>query len=266
VTLYGGHDPRVCGLGQKGLSLWFKGFPKEALASVSEATRWAQEIGHVGSVAHGYDIAAMLHRYRRDYTALKDTTAAMRRLARKHELRSLAAKALIFDGWCMASLGDPARGRKSAEEGFAIQREIGTREDFPVYSEMLAEILVRQSDTDAALALLAEAEREAVRTGHLYWLPELCRRRALVGAHLGAEAHETGGLLDRALCVARKQNAATLFLSAYETAVVLGASHQVHPDFRSAISLVMASVEQGGEMAELLASISSKMDSSALRT
>jgi predicted ATPase len=146
----------------------------------------------------------------------------------------------------------------------AIQREIGTREDFPVYSEMLAEILVRLSETDAALALLAEAEREAGRTGHLYWLPELCRRRALVGAQLGAEAHETAALLNRALCVAREQNAATLFLSAYETAVALGISHQVDPDFRSAVPVVRASVEQGGEMAELLASISSKMDSNKM--
>ena len=47
-------------------------------------------------------------------------------LARKHDLPSLSAKALIFDGWRNANLGQPERGRKMAEEGFAIQREIGT--------------------------------------------------------------------------------------------------------------------------------------------
>lgn len=263
VTLYGGHDPRVCGLGQKGLSLWFKGFPGNARTSVEESVRWANEIAHVGSVAHALDIAAMLHRYRRDYRSLQDTSAEMLRLARKHELRSLAAKALIFEGWRIANLGDPGRGRHSAEEGLAIQREIGTREDFPVYSEMLAEILELLSETQLAARLLDEAVQEAERTGHRYWLPELCRRRAAVGAKLGAGPDDTAALLARGLQVAREQNAMTLLLSICETAMHLGVFDRMGPDAESAVRLGMASVERGGELSERLASISRQLDDRA---
>ncbi len=262
LTLFGGHDPRVCGLGQKGLSLWFKGLPNQAVACVEESVRSARQIGHAGSLAHAYDIAAMLYRYRGDLNSLRKTIAAMRRLARKHELHSLAAKALIFDGWRIAKLGNPARGRKSAEAGFAIQREIGTREDFPVYSEMLAEILALLSETDAAIGLLDEAVEEAERTGHLYWLPELHRRRALLNAQRGAAVEETVASLDRALRLALEQNATTLFLGACETALALGVWERVDPALRAAVRPAIASVEQEGEMATLVASIVGMLDRS----
>ena len=129
LTLYGGHDPRVCGLGQKGLSLWFKGFPRQALQSVKQATRWARKLDHLGSIAHACDIAAMLHRYRCDHATLRRTIAYIKACARD-DLPLLAAKSDIFEGWRVASLGEPLRGRKLIEKGLALQQEIGTREDF----------------------------------------------------------------------------------------------------------------------------------------
>lgn len=264
-TLYGGHDPRVCGLGQKGLSLWFKGFPTLAVVSAEAAVRWAHRIVHVGSIAHAYDIMAMLQRYRRDYGGLRHTAAAMRRLARKHDLPSLSAKALIFDGWRNANLGQPERGRKMAEEGFAIQREIGTREDFPVYSEMLAEILVRLSDRGSALDVVDEALREAELTGHLYWVPELYRRRALIGAEIGFPGGKVAALLDRALQVAEEQRATMLFLRAYDTVLALGLSDRVAPVPVNVLRSAMAGVEQGGEMATLLDAIAHRANGPALR-
>ncbi len=259
VSLYGGHDSRACGLGQKGLSLWFKGLPMQARASVEEAVRWAQEIRHVGSIAHALDIEAMFHRYRRDYPALRKTTSGMKRLARRHDLPSLAAKALIFEGWCAANLGHPRRGRKSADKGFAIQREIGTREDFPVYSEMMAEILAGVPDGNAAIALLDEALRDAEVTGHLYWVPELYRRRALVGAQLGLDGREVAGMLERSLQVALDQNAMRLFLGTCEAVLDLGLLDRIDPELHDRIPAAMASVEQYGEMATLLQSIAQKM-------
>jgi predicted ATPase len=259
LIVYGGHDPRVCGLGQKGLSLWFEGFAIEARACIDEATRWAKELKHVGSIAHAYDIAAMLHRYRNDYVALKDTVASMRQLARKHEMRSLAAKALIFDGWRIARLGDARRGRKRAEEGFAIQREIGTREDFPVYSEMLADILERLGEHASAREVLDEALKETERTRHLYWQAELFRRRALLSAELGAGTDEVLALLDRALYVAREQNATMLLLMAYDSALELGLSERLDQDFHAVVCSAMTHLQQQGETAQLVASISSKM-------
>jgi predicted ATPase/class 3 adenylate cyclase len=259
LTLYGGHDPRVCGLGQKGLSLWFKGFPRQAVASVEESLQWANEIAHVGSLAHALDIAAMLHRYRGNLEALAETTGEMTRLTEAHDLHSLAAKALIFNGWRTARLGDPHEGRRSAEEGFAIQRRIGTREDFPVYSEMLAEILSLLPEADAAVGVLNEALEEAERTGHLYWLPELHRRRAQLAAALGAGGDDIAASLETALRLAHGQNAAALFVAACETALSLGVWERIHTDVRGMSGRILAGVEQDGELAPLLKSIADRV-------
>ncbi|MBA5776700.1 AAA family ATPase [Stappia sp. F7233] len=258
LTLYGGHDPRVCGLGQKGLSLWFKGFPSRALASVEESLRWAREIRHMGSECHACDIAAMLHRYRRDYGSLREVIGNMRELARKHDLPSLDAKSMIFEGWCMAELGDPAAGGTAAEEGAAILAGIGTREDFPVYSEMRAEILAMQGETAAALSLLNEALAEAEATGHRYWLAELYRRRALVLDQRGEGKTEVVDALNRALAVAQDQGAKLLFLMAYHTALELGVADEIEPEFHQQALAAAKTVEQSTEMAALLASIAAK--------
>ncbi len=261
LTLYGGHDPRVCGLGQKGLSLWFKGFPKQALQSVEMAVAWANKIEHVGSISHALDIAAMLNRYRCDYDALRRTTLEMRRLAQKHGLPLLAAKAEIFDGWRIARLGDPAGGRIIAEKGLAIQEEIGTREDFPVYAEMLAQILMKVCEPKLALRLIDEAVKETERTSHLYWLSELHRRQAIVKAELGHDAQEIADLVNAALQTAEDQNAATLFLKAFKTALDLGIPDRVAAKFRDEIEPVMARVDDNGELAPLLHSITDRWKS-----
>lgn len=261
LTLYGGHDPRACGLGQKGLSLWFKGFPKQALESVNQARIWARRITHVGSIAHAYDIAAMLHHYRGDYTALRRTARGMRRLAHKHGLPLLSSKADIFEGWCVACLGEPERGRAMAEKGLAVQEEIGTREDFPVYAEMLAQMMRETSGAEPAARLLEEAVEEAERTRHLYWLPELYRRQATLAGALGRSETETAALITAALDAAHEQNAMTLFLRAYLTAHELGLAPAIDARFHDAIGPAMASVEHGGELGNLLASISRLRDS-----
>ncbi len=46
VFLYGNHDPGVCCRQYAGRRLWIIGFPDLALASTTDATRLAREIGH----------------------------------------------------------------------------------------------------------------------------------------------------------------------------------------------------------------------------
>lgn len=254
VSLYGGHDAKVCGLGQKGLSLWFKGRPQSAVRSITESVAWARAIGHVGSMAHALDIAAMLHRYRRDYQSVREMAAAMRALAGKHELPSLHAKALIFEGWCDGNSGQPQRGRRLAEEGFAIQREIGTREDFPVYSEMLAELLTGTGEAGTAAALLGEAIDEAERTGHHYWLPELHCRRAMLAA---SQADRDTALrsLGEAIRLAVAQAAPGLVLTVYAVALAPGLSPSLPAEVRAMVTSAAASVAPFGEMTALITTI-----------
>jgi predicted ATPase len=89
-------------------------------------------------------------------------------------------------------------------------REIGTEEDFPIYFDMHAEILLRAERFEAAIELLGRAIERAHRTGHVLWLPELYRRRAIVGETRGDAKEACLGDLQDALCHAEAQGAKML--------------------------------------------------------
>lgn len=223
-TLFGGHDAKVCGLGQRGLSLWLTGQGNRALDSVSQSCAWAERTMHLGSIAHAYDIAAMFHRYRRDFDGLTGIIRRMRGLTDKHGLPSLAAKMMIFDGWRLGVTTDPAQGRDMMERALAIHAKIETPEDLPVYNDMLAELLALTGDAEGALRLVAAAVAEGEKSGHRYWLAELHHRRLRLLAQSGASAAEMTEAAEASLSIALEQNAITLLIGAYQTIAALGLS------------------------------------------
>ena len=245
LTLYGGHDARVCGLAQKALSLWFVGREAEALQAVAEARGWADRLGHAGSIAHACDFQAMLHRYRRDFHALRAIVAGMRSIAAQHHLPSLAAKSRIFEGWCIGLTDDPHIGKDMIEGGLAALREIETVEDFPVYCDMHVELLALCGDVEAGLALLAETIAEAERAGHAYWLAELYHRRARLLAGGGLDRKRAVAALDRSLGIAVEQNAVFLLLGAYETLRSSGLSPELEDKYRDAADNAARQTEAG---------------------
>ncbi len=216
-TLYGGHDPKVCALGQRSLSLWFTGDLGEATASIDAAVDWARRLGHVGSLAHAYDIKAMLHRYQRDIDGLRATIAEMNGLAELHGLSALAAKARIFAGWCLGVAEDAAAGRAALEAGLDTLRAIETVEDFPVYSDMLAELMGLTGEVGAALLLLEKTIADADRDGHRYWLAELQHRRARLLVQAAADPQQILDALAASLALAEEQQALALVESAAAT-------------------------------------------------
>lgn len=256
-TLYGGHDTRVCGLGQKGLSLWFKGRVQSAIVNVRASRAWADEIGHLGSIAHALDIQAMLLRYRRAFEPLMTVASEMRTLADQFGLRSLHAKAMIFEGWCTGHTDDSERGRDLVANGLAVQEEIGTREDFPVYAEMLAELLSITGQTAEALLLLDEAIEESERTGHNYWLAELNRRRALILSQAGHDVQEIIEALDKSIVTAQQQSADALLLRAFGTFQALDLSEYASPQLSAKVREIISQLEPDEDLTSLVESIRS---------
>ena len=187
VTLFGGHDAKVCGLSHRGLSLWFTGRAASAIRSLSEARRWAQQTGHVGSIAHAYINEAMLHCYRRDFSALRTVIADIRHLTGGHHLPSLAATAQIFEGWCEGNAGHVERGRDMIRQGLCHPRRIA---DAGGLSRLLRHARrasgADRRDRRSAGAFVLGRRREAEQSGHRYWLAELHHRRARLLFRQGA--------------------------------------------------------------------------------
>lgn len=176
ATLYGNHDAKVCGLGERALVYWLLGQPDEAMAAERQSHAWMETLAHGGSWMHHKDIAIMHRLYRRDPAEVLCIAEEMIAFAEARGFADHRAKAMIFAGWAHARLGSIAKGLTEMREGLDLQKVIGTREDFPVYYDMFAEVLALNGRIDEALeeATVIQAEFEA--TGLGIWLPELQRR------------------------------------------------------------------------------------------
>jgi class 3 adenylate cyclase/predicted ATPase len=212
---YAGHDPKVCALGEKALALWLLGFPERALEAIREAMTWARTLVHAGSVAHGMDIRLMVHRYRRDVDVVRRDAEEMMAFGEEHDLPVQRAKGMVFLGWALAEKGELERGLALMREGLEVQKAIDTREDFPVFFDMLASAYARSGRSELALDVLAEILEETERTGLCYWTPELDRVRGevLLSMTPGSE-DEAEGWFRKALDLACEQQVKSLELRA----------------------------------------------------
>jgi predicted ATPase len=212
-VLYGGHDPKVCGLGEKGLSLWLLGYPEQSLQAAHSSLTFAESLQHAGSIGHGRDIEIMVHRYRGDPTTVLDRAETMSAFAQQTGSHDLAAKARIFRGWALSWLGETDDGVRLIHEGLDSQRSIGTQEDFPVYYEMLAESYGILNKPALALELIDEAFDMANQTGLQYWSAELLRRKGeLLMQHTPDAAAEAAVCFKQATAIAEAQETRSLLL------------------------------------------------------
>ncbi len=220
-TLYGGHDCKVCALGETGLATWLLGAGDRAVDHADRALAHARAIDHVGSLLHALDIALMLHHYRRDGAAVARHAEHLLELAVHHDLEEYRAKADIFLGWRDIDAGRPQPGLERVSRGFRVMQEVGTPEDFPVYQCMRAAALCQLGDPDAALAALAEARAVIAEQGVAYWAAEIARHEALAElSRARPDAALVAAKLDEAQRIAKSQGALALELRAALTSLV----------------------------------------------
>ena len=219
ASVYGGHDPKVCGLGERALALWLLGYPAQALVSAEEGLAHARALGHAGSLAHSLDQAVMLHRYRRDPRAVQREAGRMIDFSAEQALRDHSFKGEFFGGWARALLGQPQSGLGEMEAALRAMQAIGTTEDFPVYYDMLAEILGLLDRLDEGAAAIDAAFEAAKSSGLAYWNAELHRRRAeLLWRRAGVPVEAARADLAEAFALSRAQHARSLELRAAMTA------------------------------------------------
>lgn len=214
-TLYGGHDCKVCALGEIGLASWLQGAGDATVEHVQAAMSHAGHLGHLGSMMHALDIAVMLHHYRRDGSATAELAQRLFDLGTQHDLEEYRAKGEIFLGWERILSGAVEQGLACINAGFQITQAIGTPEDFPVYQCMRAEGMRLLGDADGALAVLAEGREIIVSEGVNYWGAEIARNEAESEMlRKIPDAEFIADRLNEAKTVARSQGALALELRA----------------------------------------------------
>jgi predicted ATPase/class 3 adenylate cyclase len=221
-TLYGGHDAKVCGLGQLALSLWLTGQLNASDEALSEMIAFVDRISHTPSKAHSLDTEAVSAFYRDDYERLADISRRMKEFAGIHEMQSLSGLSLLFGGWADAHRNDLASGHEMFREGLSLLRELGAVADLPIYLYMHATMLGYAGKYEQAIDVATDAIKEAKATGHAYWLAELYRCRAVLRARGNSKTDFVAAELLTAVTIAESQGAMALLHRASRSTRELG--------------------------------------------
>ncbi|MEE9319412.1 MAG: adenylate/guanylate cyclase domain-containing protein [Granulosicoccus sp.] len=251
---YGGHDPRVCALGEAAQSLWLTGFPDEAEATMRRARLWADELKQSGSLVHVMDMNLLLLRYQCNPESAAKQAAELIKFAEENQFPEYLAKANAFKGWSQVKAGNSAEGIKAMQESIALYDTIGTDEDPPVWFEMLADACIDTGEFQSGLNAIDQAFRHTEQSGLRFWDAELHRRRGELLYRLRpdntADAIEH---FEKAIDVSIEQGAKSLQLRATMSLIHCSKGHDSHKPAQQRLADILDQFDEGFNTPDLIA-------------
>jgi predicted ATPase len=211
-----GQDPGVICHAYAALTLWWLGYPEQALRRSHQAVTLARELAHPFSLGIALVFAAWLHLLRRAGPLTQEWAEAAITLAAEHGFTVLLAQGTIYRGWALAEqYAEPAAGQEQREEGItqmqqglAAWRATGAKVFRPYGLALLAEASAKLARHEAGLTLLAEALKMTNDTEERRWDAELYRLKGeLLRARATEQDTEAETCFRQALDIARHQQA-----------------------------------------------------------
>lgn len=206
-AFFGGHDAKVCGLGESALSYLLIGAADASETAISQCLEWAASTDHVGSMVHALYYAIVLRRCQSRYDDVYRLGEQMLSLAEKNGLVASQARANMYCGWAELMSSSPEPGAKRFQAGLRLHQQIGTDDNLSIHSDMHSEVLERIGRPTESLALVDNAIALGRKSGQWFWLAELYRRRAELRQVLGEKPALVKRDLRRAVQTAEAQGA-----------------------------------------------------------
>jgi predicted ATPase len=201
------------------VTLWWLGYPDQALQMSHEALTLAQELVHPRSLCSALAFAAWLHHLRREGHLTQERAEAAIALGVEQGLAVFPTLGTIFRGWALAQRSaEPTSRRGQREEGIAQMRQgltawraTGAAVFQPYGLALLAEASAQVGQVEAGLTLLAEALALTNDKGERRWEAELHRLKGelLLHAECGVQnaVLTAEACFQKALDMARQQQA-----------------------------------------------------------
>jgi predicted ATPase len=153
---------------------WLLGHKAEALSACQKAIQLARSIDHPFCLAVALAYGCITHHLRHDMSALGDGIGELRELCDRYGFAYYREWGLILDGWSHqdeSGIGLARQAIGNLKAGGAFAR-------MPYWLSLLADLLARNNQQDAARAILDAALITARAHDDLWWLPEVMRMRA----------------------------------------------------------------------------------------
>ena len=248
IFRYGGIDAgEVClthRMGSVAARLFEPGCPAEQRSARADA-----KLSNPLCQAQGGFFLGLLHHYRRDASAVRETAEGVIALSAEHGSVQFLAEATTLRGWAMVQQGYYEEGIAQIQEGLAASRAIGEELFRPYFLCLLAEAYMETGRLDDGLDAVAEALAAADAHGDDHYRAEMHRLKAELLLRRNdsndAEAHRC---FERAIEVARKQSAKSLELRATTSLARLLVSYGRRDEARATLAEIYNWFTEGFDM------------------
>jgi class 3 adenylate cyclase/predicted ATPase len=157
LVLHQGDAPSVRCLCVAALTLWYLGYPTQAVRRSQEALALAQELKHPYSLGIARHAVAWLHYLRREVPAVQAQADALLTLATTQEFPLLVGYGTGWRGWALAMQGAVEAGITQIYQGLTTTLAIGQILTRPLWLILLAEAAGHVGQVEEGLRLLAKA-------------------------------------------------------------------------------------------------------------
>jgi predicted ATPase len=237
---------------QTAQSLWFLGYPDQAVASIQAALALAQQLAHPMSLTHALYRAATLHHQRREAPLTQAHAEAAITIATEQGFPQLLAQATPLRGWALAVRGHREEGITQIQQGLAAYQATGAAAYRPYHLALLAQALAKVGQTTEGLEALAEALATLSKSRTRWWEAELHRLKGeLLLQHSVAQPGEAEACFQQALTVARRQQAKSLELRAAMSLARLWQGQGKHTEARELLAEIYGWFTEGFDTADL---------------
>jgi predicted ATPase len=215
-TFLYGQDPGVACLAFGAVALWLLGFPDQAQQKSCQAIALSQRLSQPSTAALALYFAAMLSHCRREPRLVHERADAARAVAAEHQFSFWLAGGTILGGWALAWERSRAEGLAQIHQGLDAWQATGSQTYQTYHLALLAEVLSLDRHLKEGLAVLAQAQDLACRSGERFYEAELYRLQGelVLQQHTADESRlrEAEACFHRSLEVARQQQARSLEL------------------------------------------------------
>jgi DNA-binding SARP family transcriptional activator len=153
---------------------WLLGDDEQADTVSRECVQRARDLDEPYCLAVALSYRAVLDQMRGDADGLAACTAELLKLCDEYGFGYYRDWALILGGWSSPD----GSGTALARRGIASLRAAGAFARMPYWLSLLAGLLIRDGDRDAARSALDAAVAAAHAHDDVWWLPEVMRQRA----------------------------------------------------------------------------------------
>jgi predicted ATPase len=207
VFLYG-EDVGVICHSTTAWTLWYLGYPDQALARSHEAVTLAQQVAHPFSLVLALSAAALFHQSRREVRCTQERAEAAHILAEEQGFPYWMAMSSILRGWALAHQGQAQEGIEQINQSMMAWRATGAETKRPYYLVLLAEAYETMEQSEIGLVALAEALTLVDKTGERWCEPELYRLKGELLLQQSSDNQvEAQTCFHHALTIARDQQA-----------------------------------------------------------